>query len=198
MQWQGRKSPERWLERRGVCSGIYRTFEPTCNAALKGRGGGGGSSATGLLFHSVQFIYICLLLQWKQVRPDISIYLQTSRCYLNDSVKTTQSPKVWVAGLCERLMRCPLGPQGALMWYVRERKRQKRKKNRGRQEREREQDGEEERCNEARLRGWTQSVSLPSFFQYPLLMKFHLDCKCSVIYHHKCVMGPWIQWHCAG
>lgn len=34
------------------------------------------------------------------------------------------------------------------------------------------------------------SLSLPPFFQYPLLMKFHLDCKCSVIYHHKCVMGP--------
>lgn len=33
------------------------------------------------------------------------------------------------------------------------------------------------------------SLSL-HFFQYPLLMKFHLDCKCSVIYHHKCVMGP--------
>lgn len=94
-------------------------------------------------------------------------------------------------------MWCPVGPQGALMWYVREN--QMRESGRERESGgDRGREGEEDRCNEARLQGWTQSVSLPPFFQYPLLMKFHLDCKCSVIYHHKCVMGPWIQWHCAG
>lgn len=49
-----------------------------------------------------------------------------------------------------------------------------------------------ERKSDAMRQGYRDEgkASLPPFFQYPLLMKFHLDCKCSVIYHHKCVMGP--------
>lgn len=57
----------------------------------------------------------------------------------------------------------------------------------------RERDRGRERKRDAMRQGYRDerkaSLSL-LFFQYPLLMKFHLDCKCSVIYHHKCVMGP--------
>ncbi len=142
------------------------------------------------------------------------IVCQMRRDYFNCSGKTTQILKMWATGLCEwaqphSLSVMPAWTTGGTdviceretdmsgegEW---ERWREREEEGETGEGRETEREGEEERCNEARLQGWTQSVSLPPFFQYPLLMKFHLDCKCSVIYHHKCVMGPWIQWHCAG
>lgn len=59
----------------------------------------------------------------------------------------------------------------------------------GLRETERDREGGREREMRQGYRD-ERKESLPPFFQYPLLMKFHLDCKCSVIYHHKRVMGP--------
>lgn len=183
-------SAEDWLERRGVCSGIYRTFEPTCNTTPQTEGNSGSAP------DMAPFTVACPHLK----NNTIIKCLPALRLKIRSIVKWQHGTKILIllpAPSCEctsqTVCDAQLDHRGHWcdMWKTAAEKRVKR-------EGWREEEGAEERCNEARLQGWTQSHSLSPFFQYPLLMKFHLDCKCSVIYHHKCVMGPWIQWHCAG
>lgn len=175
-------------ERRGVCSGIYRMFEPTCNTTPRTEKGGRVFPAPHVCPLTVAVTtaqhrrHVCL-----QSSPAEKTMLSKRRHERNSLPKSVSGRSwnvmpAWTTGGTDVICEEEMDDTGETDegWGG------------GRRE------GEEERRNEARLQGWTQNVSLPPFFQYSLLMKFHLDCKCSVIYHHKCVMGPWIQWHCAG
>lgn len=153
----GLHGSERWLERRGVCWGIHKMFEPTCNTTPR-------TEKRGTVVLSPRYLS-CPLSACPRLYTAANSAYKMRWCFPKCDLNATPFLKVLAAEnfICDARLDhrghwCDM--RGRNGWHRREREKEGDRRGGGGGQRE----GEEERRNEARLQGWTQNVSLPPFF----------------------------------